>query len=177
MPLLTPRKKRILYICRENAGRSIMAEAITNHFSGRSIRAYSAGVDPRPTIPKLVLRVLEKHGIPTAGLRTRSIASMQGPLAPRFDYVFSLCNQTLGETCPEWNGQPIRSRWNIPQPRICHTAEAQLIEIETVYDIILRSVNTFLNLPLDVMEKFAVSKAGEDASLPADAAHPDLISA
>lgn len=175
MPSFRSRKKRILYICQENAGRSIMAEAITNHFSGGSIRAYSAGVAPRPVIPKLVLRVLESHGIPTAGLHTRSIASMQGPLAPQFDYVFSLCNQTLGETCPEWNGQPIRSRWNIPSPRICASAEEQFIEIKSVYSIILRSVNAFLNLPIDVMEKFAVAK--DEARLPADLAAPDFVSA
>lgn len=144
-----------------------MAEAITNHFSGGAVRAFSAGVEPLKTVPKIVRRILEEHGIKTEGLRTRSLESMQGPLAPKFDFVISLCNQNLGETCPNWHGQPVRAHWNIPSPRIINDPAQLHVEVENIYNIIFRCVNAFLNLPVDVMESFSVDALREaDADAP-----------
>lgn len=133
-----------------------MAEAITNHFSGGAVRAFSAGVEPMKAVPKIVRHVLEERGINTEGLRTRSLESLQGPLAPKFDYVISLCNRNLGESCPNWRGQPVRANWNIPSPRAIKDPAQLQAEVEEIYNIIFRCVNAFLNLPVEVMESFSV---------------------
>ena len=60
--------RNVLFLCRINGGRSIMAEALLNHRAGGRYRAYSAGVEPGPAIPQPVLNLLARHGVPTGGL-------------------------------------------------------------------------------------------------------------
>jgi len=92
-------RKKILFLCRVNGGRSIMAEAIMNQFSGGLFRAYSAGLEPVETVPKTVLRVLQSHGIKTGLLRPKSIASLESQ-GIGFDFVISTCDRAVGEACP-----------------------------------------------------------------------------
>lgn len=157
MGRLSIRKKNILYLCMVNGGRSIMAEAITNHFSGGAFRAYSAGLNPIKAIPPGIVRVLKEHNIPTESLAPKGLTDLQGPGAPKFDFVISTCDRGAGEQCPPWVGQPVRAHWDIPMPKPGLDPESFYREASLMYDRIYRCVNAFLNLPLDVMDSFALT--------------------
>ena len=150
-------RKKILFLCRINGGRSIMAEAIMNQFSGGLFRAYSAGLEPVETVPKMVIKVLQSHGIKTGLLRPKSIASLQTQ-GLDFDFVISTCDRAVGEACPTWVGQPVRAHWNIPSPNQMADPIKFEQELREMYQLVYRCVNMFLNLPLEAMDKFALSK-------------------
>lgn len=156
------KRKKILFLCRVNGGRSIMAEAITNTFGGSLFRAYSAGLEPVTAIPPMVTTVLAGHGIATSRLHPKSIDDLRAIAADDFDFVISTCDRSVGEACPTWIGQPVRAHWNIPAPvRVDDPARLER-ELEEMFALIYRCVNMFLNLPIEAMDMFALSKSLDD---------------
>lgn len=152
------KRKKILFLCRENSGRSIMAEAIMNAYGGGLFRAYSAGLEPGPALPMRVLDILGRHGINTSRLRPKNIGQLREITADDFDFVISTCDRTVGESCPSWIGQPVRAHWNIPTPTCMADPLRFEQELEEMYQLIFRCVNMFLNLPIEAMDMFALSR-------------------
>jgi len=60
-----------LFLCRENAAASIMAEALLRHLAKARVRAASAGDCPAARVNPHALECLRAHGIATTGLRTK----------------------------------------------------------------------------------------------------------
>ena len=54
-------KKKVLFICGHNSGRSQMAEAFFNDIAGDRIHVESAGLKPKPINP-LVVDVMQEIG-------------------------------------------------------------------------------------------------------------------
>lgn len=152
------KRKKILFLCRVNGGRSIMAEAIMNTYGGGLFRAYSAGIEPIKSIPAPILNVMGRHGIDNSRFSPKSIDDLKQVTTDDFDFVISTCDRAVGEACPAWIGQPVRAHWNIPAPVRMNDPVAFEAEAEEMYNLIYRCVNMFLNLPIEAMDMFALSK-------------------
>ena len=107
---------RALFVCTGNSARSIMAEALLNHHGQGRFRAWSAGSHPKGAVHPLALRVLERAGLPTDGLRSKSWDEFAGERAPRLDHVFTVCGHAAAEACPLYPGQPSTAHWPIDDP-------------------------------------------------------------
>lgn len=88
--------KKLLILCTGNSCRSIMAEALINHYLGDKWEAYSAGVSPSHVHPRSVL-ALKELGIGTSGLRSKSVAEFLS--RDDLDLVITVCDHAR-ETCP-----------------------------------------------------------------------------
>jgi len=55
--------KRVLYVCVENAGRSQMAEAFTNHYGKGKLAASSAGIKLADKVNPVVVEAMKEKGI------------------------------------------------------------------------------------------------------------------
>jgi arsenate reductase len=72
-------RKKILYLCRENACRSQMAWGFTRFYAGDRIEAVSAGDTPAAEINADMVAVMAQRGIDMGFIRPRSIADVLVP--------------------------------------------------------------------------------------------------
>lgn len=107
---------RILFLCTGNSARSILAEALLNHYGSSKCRGYSAGSHPTGQVHPMTLRVLRESGISPEGLRSKSWDEFTGSSAPAIDCVITVCDRAAAEPCPVWPGQPRVGHWSIADP-------------------------------------------------------------
>lgn len=148
---------RTLFLCRENACRSIMAEAILRDMDDR-FEVFSAGSHPAAAIDPDTRLLLGSLGHDTAPLRTKSWASFATSTAPALDFVFTVCDRTMGEICPSWPGDPITTHWSIPDPTLAqgNTAERALARCE-VYQMLAQRISIFISFPLETLDRLALT--------------------
>lgn len=149
----------VLFLCTGNSARSILAEAILNHKSGANFTAYSAGSHPSGRVRPEALRQLERAGLSTAGLRSKSWDEFAGPDAPRMHFVFTVCDNAAQEVCPIWPGQPMTAHWGVADPAAVTGTEA---EIERAFSLAFaaldRRIGLFLSLPLATLDGLAIKR-------------------
>jgi arsenate reductase len=115
--------KNVLFLCTGNSARSILAESLLNQLGGGRFEAASAGSHPKGRVHALALELLEREGLPTAGLRSKGWDEFAG--APeRFDTVITVCDDAAGETCPV-AAQETKLHWSIPDPAAVTGTQAE----------------------------------------------------
>jgi arsenate reductase len=103
-------RKKILFVCRENACRSQMASAFTQYSAGHKIEAISAGSEPADSINPDMVKAMQEKGIDMAFRRTRSLSQAVSDLQP--DMIISMGCQ---EECPFIPGAQTLD-WDLPGP-------------------------------------------------------------
>ncbi|WP_027580482.1 arsenate reductase ArsC [Bradyrhizobium sp. Ai1a-2] len=147
----------VLFLCTGNSARSIMAEAILRKDGAGRFRAFSAGSAAKGAVHPLALRTLESLDYPTDGMRSKGWLEFAADDAPVMDFVFTVCDNAAGETCPVWPGQPMTAHWGIEDP-----AEAQGTELEkqaafmTAFRYLKNRIGTFVSLPLRSIDKLSL---------------------
>src|SRR5258708_34347410 len=111
-----PKCYNVLFLCRGNSARSIMAEAIMNRKGGPVFVAYSAGSHPSGSVRPEALRQLEESNLPVSGLRSKAWEEFLRQDSPKMDFVFTVCDNAANEVCPVWPGQPMTAHWGVPDP-------------------------------------------------------------
>ena len=110
--LVTPflNRKKILFVCTENACRSQMASAFAQYDAGSRIEAESAGSSPAQEVNPLMVEVMGEKGIDMAFRRPKSIEEGIRHVKP--DFIISM---GCGEACPLFPGVP-NQEWSVPDP-------------------------------------------------------------
>jgi len=149
----------VLFLCKGNSARSILAEAILNHRAQGAFTAYSAGSHPSGKVRPEALHQLQNSGIPTAGLRSKSWDEFATPGAPQMNFVFTVCDNAAHEICPIWPGHPMTAHWGVEDPAAVQGTPEQIerafCDAFTVLD---RRIRLFLSLPLSTLEQMAIQK-------------------
>jgi arsenate reductase len=115
----------ILILCTHNSARSVLAEAMLNHWAaklGRDIRAFSAGSAPSGRINPCALAALGAAEVDATGARSKSWDEFVAPGAPRMRVVITVCDSAAKEQCPYWPGSPVRTHWGYPDPSVAPEA-------------------------------------------------------
>src|SRR5581483_8064709 len=99
---MTERPYNVLFLCTGNSARSIIAEALLNHWGRGRFRAFSAGSHPTGHVHPLALAALERNHLATTQARSKSWDEFAAPGAPHMDFVFTVCDRAAQETCPFW---------------------------------------------------------------------------
>jgi arsenate reductase len=149
----------VLFLCTGNSARSIMAEAIMSHKGFPNFTAFSAGSHPSGAVRPEAIRQLEKAGLSTANLRSKSWDEFSSPGAPPIDFVFTVCDNAAKEVCPFWPGQPMTAHWGIPDPAaVKGTPEEIDRAFSDAFSILDRRISLFLSLPLATLDSFALQR-------------------
>lgn len=136
LPVLQ-RPRRILFLCRRNTSRSLMAEALARHFFSQALIPYSAGIEEPETagqaLPEVTALVLARHGVATTDLAAKSLEDLRG--IP-FDLVITVCDivhETEGVTSDQFQGARI-GHWSLHDPlEVGTTARQQEAAAEELF--------------------------------------------
>jgi arsenate reductase (thioredoxin) len=83
---MTDQPLNVLFLCTGNSARSILAECLVNHLGRERFRGYSAGGHPKGKVQPLTIHELQRHGLPTDGLRSKDMAEFEGPGVPQMHF-------------------------------------------------------------------------------------------
>lgn len=159
-----PEKKyKVLFICTGNSARSIFAESILRKEAGDRFEAYSAGTRPHSELNPFALDVLKQKGHDISVLRSKNVAEFQGAEAPKFDFVFTVCNQAANEECPAWHGQPVSAHWGMPDPVKAEGSDAQKsLAFQQAYGALRNRILAFAALRIGELDRISLQKAVDE---------------
>lgn len=148
-----------LFLCTGNSARSIMAEAIMIRKGFPNFTAYSAGSHPSGAVRQEAIHQIEKAGLSTANLRSKSWDEFSGAGAPPLHFVFTVCDNAANEVCPFWPGQPMTAHWGIPDPAAVKGTPAEIERaFAQAFAVLDRRISLFLCLPLATLDTFALQR-------------------
>jgi arsenate reductase (thioredoxin) len=154
---MSERIYNVLFLCTGNSARSILAESILRKDGRRNFRAFSAGSQPKGTVNPFAIKVLKSLDYPIDDLRSKSWEEFANPDAPVMDFVFTVCDNAAGESCPVWPGQPMTAHWGVEDPA---QAEGTDIEKEAAFVAALRYLKNriaiFTSLPLHSIDRLSL---------------------
>lgn len=148
----------VLFVCRQNAARSQMAQALLHALGRRRFVANSAGIDPAAEIHPLTLETIRNAGLSTAGLHPKGLDGFASAEAPPLDFVFTVCDD-LSDCVLPLLGRPVTAHWPIPDPvpaRGSH-AEKSAIFAET-FKLMRRRIELFVELPLAGLDRLTMQR-------------------
>jgi arsenate reductase len=148
----------VLFLCTGNSARSILAEAILNKDAREQFRAFSAGSQPKDAVNPNALALLRASGYDVSAMRSKSWAEFARADAPKLDFVFTVCDNAAGETCPLWPGQPITAHWGIPDPAATTGTAAEIaLAFKDAYRMLKRRIDLFLALPITKLDRMVLT--------------------
>lgn len=141
----------VLFLCTGNSARSILGEALLNRDGKGRFKAYSAGSFPKGEVHPVALEILDGLGFDSGSLRSKSWDEFSSPDAPQMDFIFTVCDNAAGETCPIWPGHPVTAHWVIEDPAAVE-GDRQQEAFLTALRYMRNRISLFLNLPLDAID-------------------------
>jgi len=147
----------VLFLCKRNSARSIMAESLLNKMGEGHFKAFSAGARPSGVINPHVLDLLREHHLPMQGLHSKGWSEFEAAEAPRFDFIITLCDTLAGEIQPAWPGHGVSAHWRLEDPNevmgddaACRTA------VHHVFQLLIHRIGIFLSLPFSHYDRMAL---------------------
>ena len=164
----------VLFLCTGNSARSIMAESILNQDGKGRFRAFSAGSHPKGTVHPMAIFELEALGYPTADLRSKPWDEFAAHGAPEMNFIFTVCDNAAGETCPVWPGHPMTAHWGIEDPAAAVGSDVERQRAFAQAARFLKNrISTFLSLPLASIDRLALQTRLQQIGRQDGASHAD----
>jgi arsenate reductase (thioredoxin) len=154
------RPYNVLFLCTGNSARSIMAEALMNRWGEGRFRGFSAGSQPTGRVNPIALNLLQQMKLPAAGMRSKSwdeFAAASG--APELDFVFTVCDNAAGETCPVWPGQPMTAHWGVADPAAVGGEETiKWLAFRQAFRELENRIRIFVSLPVASLDRLSLQR-------------------
>jgi arsenate reductase (thioredoxin) len=160
---MADRPYNVLFLCTGNSARSIIAEAILNRLGAENFRAYSAGSQPKGRINPNTIQLLQSLGYDTSRYRSKSWDEFARAGEPKFDFVFTVCDNAAAEACPVWPGQPMTAHWGIPDPVEAKGSAAEVgLAFKDAYRMLSQRIAIFTALPIRSLDQLSLQKRLEE---------------
>jgi arsenate reductase len=146
-PNETPRK-RVIFVCIHNSGRSQMGEGFLRALAGDRFEVFSAGIESGKLNP-WVVKSMAEVGIDISSHYAKKAQDLIDA-GERFDTVITVCDETNAERCPMFPGRGTnanaqRLHWGFPDPSaLTGTDEERLAGIRPIRDAIRARIEQWL---------------------------------
>ncbi|MCO5066938.1 MAG: arsenate reductase ArsC [Rhizobiaceae bacterium] len=156
---MTDQPLNVLFLCTGNSARSVMAEAILNRLGAGRFKAYSAGSHPKGQVHPYTIQLLKSLNYDTSFARSKPWDEFAAPDAPKMDFVFTVCDDAAGETCPVWPGQPMTAHWGVPDPAAAEGTDAEKhLAFAEAFRMLNNRISIFVSLPMKAIDKLSLQK-------------------
>jgi arsenate reductase len=83
------------------------------------------------------------------------------------DFIFTVCDNAAGETCPVWPGHPITAHWGVPDPAAAEGSDGEKrLTFAKAFSLLERRIGLFTILNPASLDRLAleqqVRKIGQD---------------
>lgn len=151
---MSDRVLNVLFLCTGNSARSVLAEAILNKVGAGKFKAFSAGSQPKGQVHPRTLELLQSLEYDTSEFRSKSWDEFATASAPPIDFIFTVCDNAAGESCPVWPGKPMTAHWDIPDPAEATGTDAQIaLAFKEAYAMLSRRIELFAALPFERLDQ------------------------
>jgi arsenate reductase len=156
---MADRPYNVLFLCTGNSARSIIAEALINHWARGRFRGFSAGSHPKGSVHPMALELLSQMELPTEGLRSKSWDEFAAPGAPCLDFVVTVCDNAAGEVCPYWPGQPMTAHWGVSDPAAVEGSDTEKwVAFRDTFRMLDNCIKIFTSLPLATFDRMKLQE-------------------
>jgi protein-tyrosine-phosphatase len=125
-------KPTVLFLCVHNAGRSLAARVLLDHYAGGRVEVFSAGSDPVDQLNPAVVAILRGRGLDP---RQEFPKPLTDETARAADVIVTM---GCGDTCPVYPGKRYLD-WDLDDP-----AGKPVEEVRPIIDEIDRRVHLLL---------------------------------
>ncbi len=102
----------------------------------------------------IALELLRHLKLPTDGLRSKSWDEFAAPGAPQLDFVFTVCDNAAGESCPYWPGQPMTAHWGVEDPAAVEGTDTEKwLAFRTAFRELENRIKVFTALPIRSLDR------------------------
>lgn len=116
------------------------------------------------------LDLLRKLHFDVSGARSKSWLEFSQPDSPKLDFVFTVCDNAAGETCPYWPGQPMTAHWGVPDPAAAIGTEADVrFAFADALRMLTNRINIFVSLPLAKLDRLSLQNQLDEIGKAKDA--------
>jgi len=122
----------VLFLCTHNAGRSLAARLLLDHYASGRVDVRSAGSEPASSLNPSVVALLEERGLDPSREHPKVLTD---ELARAADIVVTM---GCGDTCPVYPGKRYLD-WDLPDP-----AGKGILEVRPIVEEIDRRVRALL---------------------------------
>jgi arsenate reductase (thioredoxin) len=153
----------VLFLCTGNSARSILAEALVNHWGRGHFVGYSAGSAPKGKLHPIALDLLRHMNLPVEGMRSKSWDEFAKPGAPKLDFVFTVCDNAAAEACPVWPGQPMTAHWGVADPAAIEGSDTdKWLAFRQAFRELESRIKIFTSLPIRSLDRVTLRERLEE---------------
>ncbi len=147
----------VLFLCTGNSARSILAEALLNHWGAGKFRASSAGSFPIGRVNPLALELLAHMRILAEGARSKNWNEFASTI--EFDFVITVCDKAAGEVCPIWPGQPMTAHWGVDDPAAVAGSDVEkMLAFRAAFRALEHRIRIFVSLPFASLDRLRLQR-------------------
>ncbi len=157
---------RVLFLGRQNAARSPMAECLLNAIGTGRYSAYSAGVEPAGAVHPHAIELLSKNKLAVDKLRSKDWQRFAAPGLLELDFVISVCDLAPEAINAAWPGNPILAHWAHADPCAESGDEADVRRaFFNTYNQLFRRLTIFASLPMDKLDRVVLKSRIDEIGL------------
>ena len=147
----------VLFLCRANSARSIMAEAILKKEGNDHFFGFSAGSHPRGEIHPYTADLLQSLDHDPSEFSSKEMEVYSQKNEVKFDFVFTVCDTMNNEDCPIFPGSPMTAHWGVPDPAAVTGTEAEKrLAFADAYRMLRNRISIFTSLPSQSLDRLSL---------------------
>lgn len=173
---MTKTPYNVLFLCTGNSARSVMSEVLVTTLGGGRFIGFSAGSHPTGKVNPFAIEMVAQTGYDLRDLRSKSWDEFALPAvagaspAPKMDFIITVCDNAVGETCPYWPGHPATAHWGFEDPAaVAGDDDEKRAAFRKVFQQIAARIRLFVALPFATMDASQAAHAINEigATMPA----------